>query len=115
MLKGSVYPDQWVVRGNHHDGWVFGSSDPLAGQSAMLEEAKALGAMRKTGWKPKRSIVYTSWDGEEPMLLGSTEWAETHADELQKKSRALHQQRRQQPRRSQCRRQRGSGEIRRPG
>jgi len=86
MLKGSVYPDQWVVRGNHHDDWVFGSSDPLAGQSAMLEEAKALGAMRKTGWKPKRSIVYTSWDGEEPMLLGSTEWAETHADELQKKA-----------------------------
>ena len=86
MLKGSVYPDQWVVRGNHHDGWVFGASDPLAGQSALLEEAKALGAMRKTGWKPKRSIVYTSWDGEEPMLLGSTEWAETHADELQKKA-----------------------------
>ena len=86
MMKGSVYPDQWVVRGNHHDGWVFGSSDPLAGQSAMLEEAKALGAMRKTGWKPKRTIVYTSWDAEEPMLLGSTEWAETHADELQKKA-----------------------------
>jgi N-acetylated-alpha-linked acidic dipeptidase len=85
-LKGSTYPDQWVVRGNHHDGWVFGSSDPLAGQSAMLAEAKALGAMAKAGWKPKRSIVYTSWDGEEPMLLGSTEWAETHAAELQKKA-----------------------------
>ncbi len=86
MLKGSAYPDQWVVRGNHHDGWVFGASDPLAGQSAMIEEAKALGAMKKAGWKPKRTIVYTSWDGEEPMLLGSTEWAETHADELQKKA-----------------------------
>jgi N-acetylated-alpha-linked acidic dipeptidase len=86
MLKGSTYPDQWVVRGNHHDGWVFGASDPLAGQSAMIEEAKALGAMKKAGWKPKRTIVYTSWDGEEPMLLGSTEWAETHAEELQKKA-----------------------------
>ncbi len=86
MLNGSVYPDQWVIRGNHHDGWVFGSSDPLSGQSALLEEAKALGVMRKAGWSPKRSIVYTSWDAEEPMLLGSTEWAETHADELQKKA-----------------------------
>jgi N-acetylated-alpha-linked acidic dipeptidase len=75
-----------VVRGNHHDGWVFGASDPLSGQSALLEEAKALGAMHKAGWKPRRSIVYTSWDAEEPMLLGSTEWAETHADELQKKA-----------------------------
>ena len=86
VMKGSTWPDQWVVRGNHHDGWVFGASDPLAGQSAMLAEAKALGAMKKAGWKPKRSIVYTSWDAEEPMLLGSTEWAETHADELKKKA-----------------------------
>ena len=86
MIKGSTAPDQWVVRGNHHDGWVFGASDPLAGQTAMLAEAKALGAMLKTGWKPKRSIVYTSWDAEEPMLLGSTEWAEAHAAELQKKA-----------------------------
>jgi len=85
-LHGAVYPDQWVVRGNHHDGWVFGASDPLAGMAAMLAEAKALGDMHKAGWQPKRSIVYTSWDGEEPMLLGSTEWAETHADELQKKA-----------------------------
>jgi N-acetylated-alpha-linked acidic dipeptidase len=86
MLKGASAPDQWVIRGNHHDGWVFGASDPLAGQTAMLAEAKALGAMRKAGWKPKRTIVYTSWDAEEPMLLGSTEWAETHAAELQKKA-----------------------------
>jgi N-acetylated-alpha-linked acidic dipeptidase len=85
-LHGASYPDQWVVRGNHHDGWVFGASDPLAGMAAMLAEAKALGDLQKAGWKPKRSIVYTSWDGEEPMLLGSTEWAETHADELQKKA-----------------------------
>ena len=85
-LKGSTAPDQWVIRGNHHDGWVFGASDPLAGMTAMMAEAKALGAMHKAGWKPKRSIVYTSWDAEEPMLLGSTEWAEDHAAELQKKA-----------------------------
>jgi N-acetylated-alpha-linked acidic dipeptidase len=85
-LKGSTAPDQWVIRGNHHDGWVFGASDPLAGMTAMMAEAKALGEMHKAGWKPKRSIVYTSWDAEEPMLLGSTEWAEDHAAELQKKA-----------------------------
>ena len=84
-MKGSDYPDQWVVRGNHHDGWVFGASDPLSGQTALLAEAKSLGAMAKAGWKPKRTIVYTSWDAEEPMLLGSTEWAEQHAAELQQK------------------------------
>ena len=78
-MKGSTYPDQWVVRGNHHDGWVFGASDPLSGQVALLAEAKAIGGLVKQGWRPKRTIVYTSWDGEEPMLLGSTEWAETHA------------------------------------
>ena len=85
-LKGSQYPDQWVIRGNHHDGWVFGASDPLSGQIALLAEAKALGALVKGGWKPKRTIVYTSWDAEEPMLLGSTEWAEDHAAELQQKA-----------------------------
>jgi N-acetylated-alpha-linked acidic dipeptidase len=86
MLKGSEKPDEWVVRGNHHDGWVFGASDPLSGHIAMMDEAKALGALAKTGWRPKRTIVYASWDAEEPMLLGSTEWAETHAAELQKKA-----------------------------
>ncbi|HEY4077534.1 MAG TPA: transferrin receptor-like dimerization domain-containing protein [Rhizomicrobium sp.] len=85
-IKGAVYPDQWVVRGNHHDGWVEGASDPLSGQVALLDEAKAIGGLLKTGWKPKRTIIYTSWDGEEPMLLGSTEWAETHGDELKKKA-----------------------------
>ena len=85
-MKGSQYPDQWVIRGNHHDGWVFGASDPLSGQVALLAEAKALGELVKGGWKPKRTIVYTSWDAEEPMLLGSTEWAEDHAAELQKKA-----------------------------
>jgi N-acetylated-alpha-linked acidic dipeptidase len=86
MMPGSTYPDQWVVRGNHHDGWVFGASDPLSGQVALLAEAKAIGGLVKAGWRPQRTIVYTSWDGEEPGLLGSTEWAETHAGELQKKA-----------------------------
>jgi N-acetylated-alpha-linked acidic dipeptidase len=86
MIKGSEYPDQWIVRGNHHDGWVFGSDDPLTGNVAMLDEAQAIGTLVKQGWKPKRTLVYASWDGEEPGLLGSTEWAETHAEELQKKA-----------------------------
>ena len=86
MLKGKDRPDEWVIRGNHHDGWVFGAADPLSGNVAMLSEAKALGAMKKAGWQPSRTIVYTSWDAEEPMLLGSTEWAETHGAELQKKA-----------------------------
>jgi N-acetylated-alpha-linked acidic dipeptidase len=85
-IKGSKWPDQWVVRGNHHDGWVAGAGDPLSGQVALLDEARSLGAMVKGGWKPKRTIVYTSWDGEEPMLLGSTEWAEQHDKELQQKA-----------------------------
>jgi N-acetylated-alpha-linked acidic dipeptidase len=83
-MKGSTWPDQWIVRGNHHDGWVFGASDPLSGQVALLSEAKAIGSLVANGWRPKRTIVYTSWDGEEPGLLGSTEWAETHGDELKK-------------------------------
>lgn len=85
-LKGREKPDEWILRGNHRDGWVFGASDPLSGHVAMMNEAKAMGALVKSGWKPKRTIVYTSWDAEEPMLLGSTEWAETHAVELQKKA-----------------------------
>ena len=84
-LKGRNRPDEWVMRGNHRDGWVFGASDPLSGHVAMMGEAKAMGALVKAGWKPKRSIVYASWDAEEPMLLGSTEWAETHAAELKAK------------------------------
>ena len=85
-MKGKDRPDEWVVRGNHHDGWVFGAADPLSGNVAMLSEAKALGELKKAGWQPSRTIVYTSWDAEEPMLLGSTEWAEHHGDELQKKA-----------------------------
>jgi N-acetylated-alpha-linked acidic dipeptidase len=82
-LPGSTFPDQWVVRGNHHDAWVNGAEDPLSGLSAMLEEARVLGELRTQGWSPKRTIIYCAWDGEEPSLLGSTEWAETHAAELQ--------------------------------
>lgn len=85
-LKGRERPDEWIVRGNHRDGWVFGATDPLSGHVAMMAEAKAMGALAKAGWKPKRTIVYTSWDAEEPMLLGSTEWAEEHAAELRKKA-----------------------------
>jgi N-acetylated-alpha-linked acidic dipeptidase len=85
-IPGAQSPDEWVVRGNHRDGWVFGAWDPLSGHVAMLSEAKAIGALLKTGWKPKRTLIYASWDGEEPGLLGSTEWAETHADELQRKA-----------------------------
>jgi N-acetylated-alpha-linked acidic dipeptidase len=81
-IPGNVAPDEWIIRGNHHDAWVNGAEDPTAGQVALLEEARALGLLLKQGWKPRRTIIYTAWDGEEPMLLGSTEWAETHAAEL---------------------------------
>ncbi len=83
-IRGSVHPDQWVIRGNHHDGWVFGAWDPLAGNVALLDEAKAIGSLLKTGWRPKRTLIYASWDGEEPGLIGSTEWTEEHAADLQK-------------------------------
>ena len=85
-LPGTTEADQWIVRGNHHDAWVNGAEDPISGLVAELEEARALGQLVKQGWKPKRTIVYAAWDGEEPGLLGSTEWAETHADELKKKA-----------------------------
>ncbi len=85
-LKGSTEQDQWIVRGNHHDGWMFGAWDPLAGNVALLAEAKAIGELVKQGWRPQRTLVYASWDGEEPGLLGSSEWAETHAKELQAKA-----------------------------
>jgi N-acetylated-alpha-linked acidic dipeptidase len=85
-LAGSEFPDQWVLRGNHRDGWVFGAADPLSGQVALLQEAKALGQLVRSGWKPKRTIVYLSWDAEEPGLLGSTEWAEEHGGELKEKA-----------------------------
>jgi N-acetylated-alpha-linked acidic dipeptidase len=85
-IKGSSYPDQWIIRGNHHDAWVNGASDPISGLAAELEEAKAIGALVKAGYKPKRTLVYCAWDGEEQSLLGSTEWVEDHAEELKKKA-----------------------------
>jgi N-acetylated-alpha-linked acidic dipeptidase len=81
-IPGSTFPDEWIVRGNHHDAWVNGANDPVSGMSPELEEARALGELRKQGWTPKRTIVYASWDGEEPGLLGSTEWVETHLKDL---------------------------------
>jgi N-acetylated-alpha-linked acidic dipeptidase len=83
---GTVYPDEWIIRGNHHDGWVNGAADPLSGMVAELDEAKALADLIKRGYKLKRTVVYCAWDAEEPSLLGSTEWAEYHADELKQKA-----------------------------
>ncbi len=81
-IPGNEAPDEWIIRGNHHDAWVNGAEDPVSGTSPLLEEARALGLLVKQGWKPRRTIIYAAWDGEEPMLLGSTEWVEAHADEL---------------------------------
>jgi N-acetylated-alpha-linked acidic dipeptidase len=83
-LRGQERPDEWVIRGNHHDAWVNGANDPISGLVALMEEARQIGALAKTGWKPKRTIVYAAWDGEEPGLLGSTEWVEAHAEQLRK-------------------------------
>jgi N-acetylated-alpha-linked acidic dipeptidase len=83
-LHGSRNDAQWVLRGNHHDAWVNGAEDPISGQAAMLEEARMLGELHSHGWTPERTIIYCAWDGEEPGLLGSVEWVETHLDELQK-------------------------------
>jgi N-acetylated-alpha-linked acidic dipeptidase len=81
-LPGATEAEQWVIRGNHHDAWVNGAEDPISGLVPELEEARALGELYKQGWRPKRTIIYAAWDGEEPGLLGSTEWVEAHADEL---------------------------------
>jgi N-acetylated-alpha-linked acidic dipeptidase len=85
-IPGAVEPDQWVLRGNHHDAWVNGAEDPISGMAPLLEEARALGVLLKQGWRPRRTIVLAAWDAEEPGLLGSTEWAETHAEELRRKA-----------------------------
>ncbi|OLD94073.1 MAG: folate hydrolase [Gemmatimonadetes bacterium] len=85
-IPGASAPDEWVIRGNHHDAWVNGAEDPISGQVPLLEEARALGQLLKQGWKPRRTIIYAAWDGEEPALIGSTEWVETHADELAHKA-----------------------------
>ncbi len=84
-MKGTDYPDQWVMRGNHHDAWVHGANDPISGMVALMEEARAIGELAKKGQKPKRTLVYAAWDAEEPGLIGSTEWVEDHKAELQQK------------------------------
>lgn len=85
-IDGSAYPDEWVIFGNHHDAWVNGADDPTSGQVALMETGRALGELLKQGWRPKRTIIMCAWDGEEEGLLGSTEWVETHADELKQKA-----------------------------
>ena len=85
-LRGAQEPERWIIRGNHHDAWVFGAMDPLSGQVALMAEAKSIGNLYKAGWRPRRTLIYASWDGEEPGLLGSTEWVEAHAAELKAKA-----------------------------
>ncbi len=83
-LRGATYPDEWVIRGNHHDAWVFGAADPLSGMVSLLDEARAIGRLARDGHRPQRTIVFAAWDAEEPGLLGSTEWVEHHADALRR-------------------------------
>lgn len=83
-LRGTDLADQWVVRGNHHDAWVHGAADPTSGMVALMEEARGIAELVKTGWRPRRTLIYAAWDGEEQGLLGSTEWVEAHLPELQK-------------------------------
>ncbi|MBA3770716.1 MAG: M28 family peptidase, partial [Blastocatellia bacterium] len=85
-MKGSAFPDEWVIRGNHHDAWVNGARDPISGMVAEMDEARAIGELVKTGWRPKRTIIYAAWDAEEQGLLGSTEWVEDNAQELRQKA-----------------------------
>lgn len=85
-MKGSTYPDEWIIRGNHHDAWVHGASDPISGMAALMEEARVVAELAKKGQAPLRTIKYIGWDAEEPGLLGSTEWVEHHAEELREKA-----------------------------
>ena len=84
-MKGSTLPDEWVIRGNHHDAWVHGANDPISGLVALMEEARVVGDLVKQGHQPKRTMMYCAWGAEEQGLLGSTEWVETHAKELKEK------------------------------
>ncbi len=81
-IDGTLFPDEWIVHGNHHDAWNNGAEDPTSGNVALMETARSFAELVKQGWKPKRTLVFASWDGEEWGLLGSTEWAETHRTEL---------------------------------
>ncbi|MCA9733427.1 MAG: M28 family metallopeptidase [Deferribacteres bacterium] len=85
-IPGSEFPDEWIIRGNHHDAWVNGAADPISGLVALMEEARGLSELLKQGWKPKRTLIYCAWDAEEQGLIGSTEWVETHAAELKQKA-----------------------------
>jgi N-acetylated-alpha-linked acidic dipeptidase len=85
-IRGAAHPNEWIIRGNHHDAWVNGAEDPVSGMAVVLEEARAFGELLKQGWRPNRTIIFCAWDGEEPGLLGSTEWAEHHAEELKRKA-----------------------------
>jgi N-acetylated-alpha-linked acidic dipeptidase len=85
-IEGDTYPDEWIVYGNHHDAWVNGAQDPISGMVTVMEAARAIGETARQGWRPKRTIVFCAWDGEEPALIGSTEWAETHAEDLKQKA-----------------------------
>jgi N-acetylated-alpha-linked acidic dipeptidase len=84
-LKGSEFPDQWVMYGNHHDAWVNGAHDPVSGAAALLEAARAVGVAAKGGWRPRRTVMFALWDAEEFGLIGSTEWVEKHLEELKEK------------------------------
>ncbi|HWP44206.1 MAG TPA: transferrin receptor-like dimerization domain-containing protein [Blastocatellia bacterium] len=85
-MEGDTYPDEWIIYGNHHDAWANGAQDPTSGMVTVMEAGRAIGEMVRQGWRPKRTIILCAWDGEEPALLGSTEWAETHAEEIKQKA-----------------------------
>lgn len=85
-IPGATSPDEWVIAGNHHDAWVFGADDPAGAAATVLEAARTLSELRTTGWRPARTLVFALWDGEEQGILGSTEWAEDHGDELRDKA-----------------------------
>ena len=84
-IVGTEYPDEWIMRGNHHDGWAASAADPISGMVSLMEEARGIGELLKTGWRPKRTLLYAGWDIEEPGLLGSTEWVEYHLKDIQDK------------------------------
>jgi len=85
-MQGTDYPDQWIIRGNHHDAWVYGAVDPVSGVISVMEEARIIGELAKVGKRPRRTLVFAAWDGEEQGLVGSTEWVEKHAQELREKA-----------------------------
>ena len=85
-IPGEGAPDEWILRGNHRDGWVHGASDPLSSLVAEMEELRSMAELLKQGWRPRRTIIYMAWDGEEQGIIGSTEWVETHLDELKQKA-----------------------------